>query len=175
MQFDHLEHILRASAAISKCRDFVIVGSQAIVASFPNAPAALLVSMEADIYPLDKPELADLVDGSIGEKSDFHNTFGYYARGVAPETAILPAGWQSRLVKLETPNTGGAVGWCLSPADIAISKLAAGREKDLDYVAVLLSSGCVRAEEVEALIPGLPEATAELVTARLLRATRCRP
>jgi hypothetical protein len=27
--------------------------------------------------------LADLIDGSIGEASMFHSTFGYYAQGVA--------------------------------------------------------------------------------------------
>ncbi len=35
---------------------------------------------------------ADLIDGSIGELSPFHETFGYYAHGLGPETAALPAG-----------------------------------------------------------------------------------
>lgn len=38
--------------------------------------------MEADIFSLDNPRDADLIDGSIGERSLFHQTFGYYAHGV---------------------------------------------------------------------------------------------
>ena len=50
--------------------------------------------MEADIYPLQAPELADLIDGAIGELSFFHEHFGYYAQGVGPQTARLRRGWQ---------------------------------------------------------------------------------
>ena len=45
-----------------------------------------MVSMEADIYPLQAPELADLIEGSIGELSFFYEHFGCYAQGVSPET-----------------------------------------------------------------------------------------
>ena len=41
-----------------------------------------------------------LIDGSIGEASMFHDTFGYYAQGVVESTAQLPAGWQERLVPI---------------------------------------------------------------------------
>ena len=39
---------------------------------------------------------------------------------------------------VENANTNGIRGLCLDPADLAISKLAAGRPKDLDFVRVLL-------------------------------------
>ena len=39
-------------------------------------------------------ERADLIDGSIGEGSPFHELYGYYAQGVGEETATLPAGWR---------------------------------------------------------------------------------
>jgi hypothetical protein len=51
--------------------------------------------------------------------------------GVSPTAATLPGGWENRLVKVCNENTAGAVGWCLDPHDIAFSKLAARREKDL--------------------------------------------
>jgi hypothetical protein len=38
---------------------------------------------------------------------------------------------------MEGPNTGGAVGWCLEAHDLAVSKLIAGRAKDLEFVAGL--------------------------------------
>lgn len=46
-----LEHIIRAAADIADDDEIVIVGSQAILGQFPNAPADLLVSNEADVYP----------------------------------------------------------------------------------------------------------------------------
>jgi hypothetical protein len=88
-----LEHIIRAAATIAHDDEIVIVGSQSILGQFPEAPAELLVSMEADVYPRGHPERWDLIDGSIGEGSPFHTTYGYYAQGVGPETAILPSGW----------------------------------------------------------------------------------
>jgi Nucleotidyltransferase of unknown function (DUF6036) len=119
----------------------VVVGSQAVLGQFPRAPVALLASMEADVYPRNKPELADLVDGSIGEGSFFHERFGYYARGVSPETATLPEGWETRLISVSNPNTAGAEGLCLEVNDLAISKYVAGREKDLEFTRELARHG----------------------------------
>jgi hypothetical protein len=45
-------------------------------------------------------ELTDLIDGTIGELSMFQDTHGIYAHGVGKETAVLPAGWEDRLVAL---------------------------------------------------------------------------
>jgi hypothetical protein len=133
-----LEHILRAAAAIADERDFVVIGSQAVLGQFPHAPDVLLVSIEADIYPRQAPAKSELIDGAIGELSMFHLTFGYYAHGVDETTATLPSGWSDRLVPLSNANTGGATGWCLEVHDLAVSKLVAGREKDLDFVRVLV-------------------------------------
>lgn len=83
-----LEHVIRASGAIAEVDRLVIIGSQALLGSHPEAPEDLLTSMEADVYPPDKAERADLIDGSIGEDSFFHETFGYYAHGIGPETKI---------------------------------------------------------------------------------------
>jgi hypothetical protein len=138
-----LEHIIRAAAAISEDDEIVVIGSQAILGQFPDAPASLLASMEADVYPRNHPDRADLIDGSIGEESMFHATFGYYADGVGEETAVLPAGWQDRLVKLQNENTLGKIGWCLEAHDLVISKYAAGREKDLDFARDAIRHGLV--------------------------------
>ena len=67
----NLEHILRASGAIADDPDIVVIGSQAVLGQFPDADPALLVSMEARVYPLNYPERSDLIDGSIGEASPF--------------------------------------------------------------------------------------------------------
>src|SRR6202020_1566395 len=104
MQRPQLEHIIRAAAGITGAAEIVIIGSQAVLGQFPNAPDELLVSIEADVFTFRNPADADLIDGSIGEGSPFHQTFGYYAHGVAEETAILPAGWKDRLIKLRNAN-----------------------------------------------------------------------
>jgi hypothetical protein len=115
-----------------------VIGSQAVLGQFPHAPDALLVSIGADSYPRQAPAKADLIDGAIGELSMFHQTFGHYAHRVDETTATLPAGWVDRLVPFANDNTGGATGWCLEVHDLAVSKLVAGREKDLDFVGVLV-------------------------------------
>lgn len=133
MTRSELEHIIRASGAIAAAREIVVIGSQAVLGQYPNAPTVLLASMEADIYPMSRPELAELVDGSIGEGSYFHERFGYYAQGVGPETATLPRGWEQRLIRIDNENTGGIAGLCLEVHDLAISKYVAGRPKDAEF------------------------------------------
>jgi hypothetical protein len=151
-----LEHLLRAAAAIANERELVVIGSQAILGQFPDAPAELLVSIEADVYPRHAPERSDVIDGAIGELSTFHQTFGYYAHGVDDTTATLPAGWADRLVRIENANTGGAVGWCLEAHDLAASKLVAGREQDLRFLRVLLRERMVARSTLVERVRTLP-------------------
>jgi hypothetical protein len=143
MKRAELEHIIRASADIADDDDIVVVGSQSILGQFPDAPADLLVSVEADVYPRNRPERWELIDGSIGELSPFHSTFGYYAQGVEPGTAVLPDGWDRRLVVVSNANTRGARGLCLEVHDLAISKYVAGREKDRKFLRTAIRHGLV--------------------------------
>ena len=147
-----LEHILRASKGVTGETEFIVIGSQAILGRFPDAPRVLRESMEADVYPRHRPQLAEEIEGSLGRYSAFDQTFGYHADGVSPTTATLPAGWESRLVKLTNANTDGAIGWCLEPHDLAYSKLAARREKDLAFVAALLKFKLIRQVQLQRLI-----------------------
>jgi hypothetical protein len=143
---EQLEHLLRAAAEISADDEIVVIGSQAILGQFPDAPASMRVSVEADLFPRNHPERADLIDGSIGELSPFHETFGYYAQGVAEETARLPEGWKDRLVIIQNENTRGVKGLCLEVHDLLVSKAIAGREKDLAFLADAARHGLARAE-----------------------------
>lgn len=129
-----LEHLLRAAAIIADDDEIVVIGSQAILGQFPDAPAAMRVSMEADLFPLNHPERADVIDGSIGELSPFHESFGYYAQGVGEETARLPEGWKNRLVVIQNENTRGVKGLCLEVHDLLVAKVIAGRDKDLAFL-----------------------------------------
>ena len=143
MNRSQLEHIIRASAAILATDQFVIVGSQSILGTYPHPPDALAESIEADIYPVDTPANAEVLSATIGEESHFHGAFGVYADGVSEETSILPAGWRDRLVKVQNENTTGAIGWCLDPTDLAIAKHIAGREKDVQFTAAMAQHGMI--------------------------------
>lgn len=75
-------NIIRAATGITGPTELVVVGSQAIPGQYPQAPEKLVVSIEADVFSLRSAADSDLIDGSIGEGSPFHQTFGYYAHGV---------------------------------------------------------------------------------------------
>lgn len=141
MTREQLEHLIRAAADIADDDEIVIIGSQAILGQFPTAPPQLRVSVEADVFPRNHPERADLIDGTIGELSPFHATYGYYAHGVAETTAVLPAGWRDRLIAVQNANTRGATGWCLEVHDLLVAKLGAGREKDFAFVREAIRHG----------------------------------
>jgi len=141
---------------VAEDEDIVVVGSQAILGQFPDAPEALLVSREADVYPRNRPERSDEIDGSLGDGSYFDATFGYYAHAVGPETAILPAGWEDRLIPVRNENTGGATGWCLEVHDLLLSKCAAGRERDWEFAEEALRHGLADPLELRRRAPSLP-------------------
>ena len=149
MKLTDLEHIIRAAGEIAGQRELVIIGSQAILGQFPNAPEALLQSREADVYFPGQPELAQKVEGAIGELSPFDDTHGYYAGSADDRTSTLPPGWRKRLIPIGNPNTNGITGWCLEVHDIAVAKYAAGREKDDRYIAVLWAQKMINLDTIE--------------------------
>lgn len=138
MKRDELQHVLRASAAISKENSFVVVGSQAVLLLLDHPPEAVLVSREIDLYPALHPERADLIDGAVGMHSSFHETFGYFADGVGPETAMLPSDWMARA---SFHSIGDIATICPELHDLAVSKCVEGRDKDADFVRELLKHG----------------------------------
>ena len=126
-----LEHVLRASAAITLDTSFVVIGSQSVLLDFPEAPAELLLFNELDLYPALHPERADLFEGRIGQLSMFHDAFGYHADGVSPETATTPADGMT-FAKLH--YIGELTAICHDLHDIAVLKCVAGRYKDAGWV-----------------------------------------
>ena len=149
------EHAIRAAAAVAGEHEVIVIGSQAIHAWIEEEiPDAAMRSVEADIalrQDLDGRK-ADLIDGSIGEASLFQETFGFYAHGVSVTTALLPRGWEQRLVRFATPATAGVVAWCLAPEDLWVAKALAGRPKDLELCRALLHRGVVRRDTLAELI-----------------------
>lgn len=156
MNREDLEHIIRASADVTQQYEFIVLGSQSLLGPVPHPEDIFKVSAEADIYPLNAPEMADRIDGAIGEGSPFHELHGYYAQGVGPDTAILAEGWMNRLHRVQNENTNGRVGFCLDVVDLFLAKAAAAREKDRVFCIALLEHGYVRAHDALALVTQMP-------------------
>lgn len=171
MRRDELSHIIRAAARILDDPNVVVIGSQSILASYPEVtlPGELTFSIEADLLPLGgDDDDADKIDGAIGEGSRFHETFGVYGQGVGARTAVLPDGWKERLVPLVDATTG-AVGWCLDPHDLCASKLIAGREKDLDFVEAAVVHRLIDAQLVDERLAGIDDLRTGAARARAQR------
>lgn len=166
MRRAELEHVIRAAASVCDDDEIVVIGSQAILGQFPEAPASLLISREADVYPRNRPERSDEIDGSLGDGSYFDSAYGYYAHAVGPETAIAPAGWEERLVPIRNENTGGATGWCLEVHDLVLSKCVAGRDRDWEFAEETLRHGLADARVLRRRIEDLRLAAERLEEVR---------
>jgi hypothetical protein len=170
MKREDFEHVIRAAADVVH-DELVVVGSQAVLGVIDNPPSSLLRSAELDMYPRHDPSRAGEIDGALGDGSRFHETYGYYAHGVGPETITAPAGWEDRLVRRALPairqKDGSAVCWCLSIGDLIHAKLAAGRPHDLEFVEAALRAGLVDVEQLRLGLELMPESARGDVQIRL--------
>lgn len=132
MKKQQVDHVLRAAGRITGEKRFIIVGSQALHGPHPDLADSIVRSAEVDLVAPASPDRTEWLV-ALGAYSPFHEQFGYYADPVSEETATLPKGWKGRLVRLAPGDTDGVRGLCLDPHDLAISKYAAYREKDLVF------------------------------------------
>jgi hypothetical protein len=161
-----LEHIIRAAATVAEDEELIVVGSQAVLGQFPDAPEELLASREADVYPRNRPERAIEIEGSLGDGSYFDATYGYYAHAVGPETATLPKDWEQRLIEIRNENTGGASGWCLEIHDLLLSKCVAGRERDWEFAEEAIRHGLANPAALQRRLVDLPIPSSRLTGVR---------
>jgi hypothetical protein len=148
MTRDQLEHAIRAACEVSEDSEIWIFGSQAILGEFPNASQELRASIEVDVQPKNRPDKIDAIDWALGELSLFHQTHGFYVYGLPiGEAAKLPQGWEHRATPVyDEISTNGKTGWCIEAHDLAAGKLAAYREKDRDFVRILLIDAMIKPE-----------------------------
>jgi hypothetical protein len=147
---DDLERTVRAIATEFKTDKVFIIGSQAILLSWPDAPTIMRASPEIDVFPEnakiweiaekqkhpgESPEASEHIDALFGMGSQFHKTHGFYIDGVDENTARLPVGWHTRAAVLRI-DVGGrnvmAVAPC--PEDLIVSKLARLDDKDQSFI-----------------------------------------
>ncbi len=127
-----LEVAIRAASRIASDTEFFLIGSQAVHAYCRKVPAEVLISQECDLYPKNQSEAAHLLDIELGRSSTFARQHGFYVDVVTPEIANLPQGWERRLKQF---RVGKIKVYCLEAHDLIISKLAAGRLRDLEFTA----------------------------------------
>lgn len=148
MQRDQLQHVILEIGRRFDLRDFYVVGSAAILAVLPDPPAgALTATRDVDVIPPgDDEQLADRISFVLGEASDFDIEHGYYAQGVSLRTpTFAPTDWPSRALPVRVADY---TAWCMEPHDLVLSKLGAGREKDLEFARDVAQLGLVRRDEL---------------------------
>jgi hypothetical protein len=154
------DHLIAAAAEVCGETEIVVIGSQAILGSVDDPPAAMLRSIEADVYPRKDPARAEDIDGALGDGSPFQRTYGFYAHGVGPETAKAPSGWEDRLIRTPVPPRPGGKGHvfalCLERHDLILAKCVAGRDRDWEFAEEALKFGVVELDELLRRVPDLP-------------------
>jgi hypothetical protein len=147
---EDIERAVRALAHEFKTDTVFVIGSQAILMSWPEAPEAMRGTPEVDAYPenariweieearkSDGPplEASEHIHGLFGEGSLFHSTHGFYIDGVDEGTARLPRGWHARAMVRQFDVYGRKVkAVAPSPEDLIVSKLARLDDKDKHFV-----------------------------------------
>jgi hypothetical protein len=155
MKKQQVDHVLRAAGRITGEKQFIIIGSQSLHGKYPDMADDIVQSAEVDLIAKRDASRTEWLN-VIGQDSLFHEQFGYYADPVDETTATLPRGWKGRLVNLPSGDTGGVVGLCLDPHDLAIAKYVACREKDVVFTRELASRGIVSKDRLLALVEQTP-------------------
>jgi hypothetical protein len=166
MNIEALLHVVRATHAITRCHSILVIGSQAILGHCLSRgyDFSFCDSMEVDIVPMPESpglDLWNLVDGSIGERSMFHDTFGYYGHGVSSETAVFPPGWEHRMLCTSLSGTSEEAFSVYFPSteDLVLSKYIAGREKDLRFIEKVIAEQLVDEQKLLTLLALYPQET----------------
>jgi hypothetical protein len=147
---EDIERAVRALAREFNTDTVFIIGSQAILMSWPDAPEIMRGTPEIDAYPENARiweieearkggglplEASEHIHGLFGEGSPFHGTHGFYIDGVDEGTARLPRGWHTRAMVRRFDVDGRMVKAAApAPEDLIVSKLARLDDKDKDFV-----------------------------------------
>lgn len=125
---DDLQRTVRALATEFKTDEVFIIGSQAILMDWPDAPVNMRMSPEIDAYPANAriwevaerqrdpaAEASEHIDALFGQGSTFHATHGFYIDGVDDNTARLPQGWNARAI-VKRLEVGGRIVRAVAPS-----------------------------------------------------------
>lgn len=169
MRRAQLEHVILEVGRRNDLEYFYIIGSAAILAVLPDPPeGALTATRDVDVIPPhDDDKLADRISWVLGEGSDFDIEYGYYAQGVSWSTPqFAPRNWHLRALPVRVQRYTGL---CMEPHDLVLSKLGAGREKDLGFARDVARLGLVQYKTLLERLAAveMTEAHLELVKQRI--------
>ncbi len=147
-----LELAIDNCCAIYGDTEMIVVGSMAMLASTPYPVAELRRSLDVDLYPKNAPFEKTLeVATAYGPASSFQDEHGWCIEAVGDWTTMTtPNGWKERANLVRTAK--GNTGWCLAPLDLAYNKIEAGRDKDIDHLALMIKHGYVDEPQIAAAI-----------------------
>lgn len=109
MNLEQFHHSIRAARDVLRHEGasgaIVIMGSQSILASYSATvlDSRPMMSAEVDIMPIaadaaEVERLSDQLDGSLGQESRFHESFGFHVDGISINTSVLEGSWFDRLI-----------------------------------------------------------------------------
>jgi hypothetical protein len=165
MRLSALKHLIGAVQGIAASRRIRVLGSSALLASFPDlgeASGPLERTFDADllIEPCDE-QLAAVLHEALGDGSLFAQRTGYHADILRLEIVeTLSPGWESRLVTIDPAKDVAA----LAPEDLLVVKLRTGRPKDLALCHDLLERGLVKADALRSRLRATPLDEREIVS-----------
>ncbi len=164
MKLDQFYHVVKAAAAIANVEYINVFGSNAILPWLKDElgiedmklflePSE--VSRELDLSVGDgiNDDLNTLIDGSIGESTYFDTTFNVYAHPNAIEGLFrAPASWSKRVKIIEVPPSGSVKVIVPHYLDLMVSKLVAGRSKDIAFAVQVSTHFKVGKQELSNMI-----------------------
>ena len=121
-----LEHLIRAAADIADDEDIVVIGSQAILGQFPDAPESMRVSAEADLYPL-KVENRSGVSGWILGPHNFQGMDSCGVSSPSQNSGIGNGYWSAGSDQYSVPNSRFLSEGRLAPASAGTAHAATTR------------------------------------------------
>jgi hypothetical protein len=165
MRRAQLQHVILEIGERFGLTEFYVIGSAAILARLPDPPeGSLVATRDVDVIPGDGDRrVADRISYVMGEASEFDQVHGYYAQGVTLATPrYAPRGWQSRTIPIQVKKYRAL---CMEPHDLLLSKLGAGREKDLEFAQAAVLSIDIQRDE---LLARLADVTADPAVRQLI-------
>ncbi len=157
MNLNQFYHVCQAACRVAGVDYVTVFGSNALL---PWLKVYLGIEDMRDFDPelvepdldlcFDDPRLNELVDGAIGEESQFHKAFGIYAHPNPMRGLFLaPPSWVGR-VRIESVGRRKVI--VPHYLDLIVSKILAGRYKDVDFADKVMSFFIVQRATVDDLI-----------------------
>lgn len=142
MDLDRLVRLFVEARERCQHREYVILGSNCVLALAPHTPIPddMTMSIDVDAFTrADPPRIFDLA-AHLGEGSAYFAREGIYLDPVSPSLPTLPDGWEGRLIKLERQ---GLTLLFLDPNDAAVSKYCRGEPRDQRWIRAGVSAHIV--------------------------------